>query len=251
VIRIHILGSGTFVPYTRRSSPSNAIEINQQLCLVDCGSGTLKRIADAGLNFRDIRLLFFTHSHIDHTGDLVSLLFALKNIQDLPTDYDLTIFGPNGFNTYVNSLLSAHDPWLTDLPFSLEVRELNNQTVSFNKWNVTTKIVEHSFSAIGFRFEYADKVVTFSGDTDYCRAIIDLCRNSNLAVLECSTPDEQKAQGHLTPSLVAKVAQQAGCEKIVLTHLYPPCDEIDIIAVVKETFEGEVIIGEDLKRFDI
>lgn len=208
-------------------------------------------MTEAGLDYRRPRLLFFTHTHIDHTGDLAPLLFALKNTPNLPEDFGLTIFGPAGFKAYINALRSAQEPWLSDLPFRLEVQELANEMVSFGTWRVIARTVRHSRSALGFRVELEGHAVAISGDTDYCPAVVELCRESNLAVLECSLPDEQKVNGHLTPTFAAQIAQEAGCRKIVLIHLYPQCDEIDVVAICKKAFTGEVVVAEDLMSFSI
>lgn len=250
-IRVHILGSGTYVPYRRRSAPSIALRIGGQLCLIDCGSGTLKRIADAELDYRQITSIFFTHRHIDHTGDLASLLFALRNSADIPEHYTLSIVGPKNFSSFVNALRGAHAPWLTDLNFTLTLQELSNETVSYKEWRVTAGSVQHGTAAVGYRFSSAGKTVTISGDTDYCQGIIDLCEDADLAILECSTPDEGKIEGHLTPTLAAQIARLSRCKKLALTHLYPPCDEIDIVSLCAKTYRGEIVVAEDLMLFEV
>ena len=76
---VHILGSGTCVPMADRSSPSCLLSIGSDLVLVDGGTGTMRRLLEAGFHYRDVDYLFFTHVHPDHVLDLVSFLFATKH----------------------------------------------------------------------------------------------------------------------------------------------------------------------------
>jgi ribonuclease BN (tRNA processing enzyme) len=107
----------------------------------------------------------------------------------------------------------------------------------------------HISGSVGYRIEFKDgKSIAISGDTDYCQNIIDLGFEADLLVLESSFPDEKKVEGHLTPSLAGRIALESGCKKLLLTHLYPMCDQYDILNQCKQVYPGQVILGEDLMR---
>ena len=72
-----------------------------------------------------------------------------------------------------------------------------------------------------------------------------------MLILECSFPDEMKVEGHLTPSLAGRIARKAHCRRLILTHLYPLCDEYDILRQCRKEFAGEVIVAHDLLRVKI
>jgi ribonuclease BN (tRNA processing enzyme) len=55
--------------------------------------------------------------------------------------------------------------------------------------------------------------------------------------------------GHLTPSLAGGIAQKADAKRLVLTHLYPPCDQVDIAKQAASSYKGAVIVAEDLMSF--
>ena len=67
-------------------------------------------------------------------------------------------------------------------------------------------------------------------------------------ILECSSPDDMKIDGHLTPSLAGRVARETECKRLLLTHFYPPCDDCDIVKIVESQYSGEVILAEDLMK---
>jgi len=70
-MKIIVLGSGTCVPSIERSSPGYLVETDERLFLVDCGSGSLRRVVKAGRDFRDVDAILITHAHPDHVLSLI------------------------------------------------------------------------------------------------------------------------------------------------------------------------------------
>ncbi|MGD7001628.1 MBL fold metallo-hydrolase [Corynebacterium halotolerans] len=58
----------------RRSGISTAVVIEDAVYLVDCGRGAATQFAEAGLDPHQLRGLFLTHLHSDHTVDLAGFL---------------------------------------------------------------------------------------------------------------------------------------------------------------------------------
>jgi ribonuclease BN (tRNA processing enzyme) len=104
----------------------------------------------------------------------------------------------------------------------------------------------------GYRFESSSgKAVVLSGDTDYCQGMIELGQGADLMILECATPEEEKLPGHLVPSLAGKLAKEADCKKLCLTHFYPPCDLDVIRESVSTIYGGELFLARDLMQFEL
>ena len=78
-MKLTILGSGSLFPYPNRGNSGYLLECSESTILLDGGSGTLRRIADFGLDYSSIDIICYTHLHIDHTFDLIPFLFALKH----------------------------------------------------------------------------------------------------------------------------------------------------------------------------
>jgi ribonuclease BN (tRNA processing enzyme) len=70
-------------------------------------------------------------------------------------------------------------------------------------------------------------------------------------ISERNFPDSQKVEGHLTPSLAGRIGTEARCKKLLLTHLYPPCDQVDILEQCRQVYKGELILAEDLMSIKI
>ncbi|MFB6147360.1 MAG: MBL fold metallo-hydrolase, partial [Candidatus Nanohaloarchaea archaeon] len=71
---------------------------------------------------------------------------------------------------------------------------------------------------------------------DYFRALEDFARGADVLVTDCSMPDDEKMEGHMTPTESARLAEKAGVEKLVLSHLYPDIEGHDIVEKARETF---------------
>jgi ribonuclease BN (tRNA processing enzyme) len=243
-----VIGSGTGIPSLRRGSPGLCVSTNNTKILIDSGPGTLRKMVEVGITYRDPDLLLYTHLHPDHTADLVPILFACK-YGDLPREKDLLCVGGPGFKTFFEKLEKLYGSWIEPQSYPLTIKEISKGTLLFQDLKINSKPMAHLSGSVGYRIEFKDgKSITISGDTDYCQNIIDLSFETDLLILECSFPDGKKVEGHLTPSLAGKIASESGCKKLLLTHLYPVCDQFDIVGQCKRIYEGDMILGEDLMR---
>ncbi len=240
-----VLGSGTAIPHGSRFGPGYALRINDRYLLFDPSAGTLHRMAKSGINLRDISHIFFTHLHPDHTGDLVPLLFALKN-RDIDPLIFIQIFGPPGFGDFFNNLKIVYGQWI-DAPEKAKVSEIPEEGLNTTEWSVKCEKVLHTENSIGYRVTHhkSGKVWAYSGDTDYCDEIIKLVDNADVAVLECSFPDQLKEKGHLTPSLCGRIAREGNVRHLVLSHFYPRCDGEDILAKCRREYSGPITLAKD------
>jgi len=247
-----VLGSGTCVPSLRRNSSGYFLRIGQKNILIDGGTGTLRRLLEAGESYKTIHYILYSHFHPDHVMELVPFLFATKHTPGFTRTEKLTIVGPRGLVDFYRRLAENFADWIVSPYYDLELRETWTDTIDLGDFRIRTTPVNHSITAIGYRIEdSAGHSLTYSGDTDLCSEIIDLAKETDLLVLECSFPDDMKVEGHLTPSLAGTIAQKARCRKLLLTHFYPPCDSIDIPSVVQKVYSGEILLAEDLLRLTV
>jgi ribonuclease BN (tRNA processing enzyme) len=101
----------------------------------------------------------------------------------------------------------------------------------------------HIEGSLAYRLEADGKTLVYSGDTDVSESLVELAKDTDLLILECANPF--KLQGHLTPKEAGQMAARAGAKRLLLTHFYPPCDEVDVVALARQEFPGEVIRAED------
>lgn len=247
-----VLGSGTAVPHALRFAPGYALRIHDRYVLFDPSAGTVHRAVHYGIDLRKISHIFFTHLHPDHTGDLVPLLFALKN-PDIDPSIFLEIIGPPGFREFYYQLKHVYGTWIEPPPERASIKDITRYPLNQKGWNIRWETLAHTENSIGYRVthEGTGKVWAYSGDTDYCEGILRLVHNADVAVLECSFPDQFKRAGHLTPSLAGQIAREGNVRHLVLSHFYPTCNGEDIVAQCKSVFSGKITMASDYLRIRI
>jgi len=246
-----VIGSGTGVPSLRRGAPGLIVMSDGVCLLIDSGSGTLGRMLKVGVTYRDPDLLLYTHLHPDHVSDLVPFVFASKNPDD-PREKELLCIGGPGFQSYFEKLKDLYGSWIEPQSYPLIIQEISREALVYRDLRILSKPMAHTDESVRYRIEFRDgKPITISGDTDYCQNIIDLALEVDLLVLECSFPDGHKMEGHLTPSLAGRVGFESQCKKLLLTHLYPVCDQFDILDQCRRIYPGPILLGEDFIRIPI
>lgn len=254
-MRLQVLGSGTALHRPQRSSAALAVWPADQAAplLVDLGSGALLRMAQAGIDFARVGQVLLTHLHPDHTGDLVPLLFAKRN-PDLAANAALTISGGPGLNEFVAGLDGVYGGWIHGSGYQRTVREIAaGDSVDLPGCRARTSEVSHIPSSLAWRLdEPGGTSVVISGDTDHSHHLVDLARGVDLLVLECSFPDGQKVEGHLTPTECGRIAAAAGCGTLLLTHFYPGTDSHPLVECCRAGgYHGPIELAADLMQLAI
>ena len=252
-MKITILGSGTCVPRLDRSACAALVETDKAKILLDLGPGTIHRLLEYGVTIFDLTHVLLTHFHPDHTGELASLLFATKYPDQHKRKSRLTITAGPGLQAFYQGLRAGYGDWIVLPESQMVIRQIDapaGETIQFADLCVTARPVNHRPESLAYRFETGDGVaMVSSGDTDECDTLVKLAEAADLLICESAMPDGQKVPGHLTPSLAGKIASRAGVKQLVLTHLYPPCDQVDIVKQARTTYKGPVIAAEDLMTF--
>ncbi len=245
-MQVTVLGSGTGVPSLERGSPGYLLEASGQLCLIDCGSGTLRQLLRAGKSYLDLHTVFVTHYHPDHIGDLIPLIHALKATPGARRERALILFGPPGFLEYYEHCVT---PVATPPKhFPIQVHEAATSFTHLGM-SVRTAPTLHSdhLNSIAYRFEDAAKTIVFSGDCDYDRSIISIARGADLMFIDCSFPSALKLQGHLSATECGQIADLAGVRHLVLSHLYPvPAHQDTRLPEARQACSAEVSLATDL-----
>lgn len=240
-MKIKMLGTGTCVPSLQRLSSSYLVVTGQATILIDVGPSVVRRLLECGYTTRDIDMVILTHFHVDHTADLSTFLFA-SNYDVIPRTKELFIIGGKGLHDFYQGLLAVY-PWLLPKSYEICLHELREGTLKKSGLVITASHMEHNNESIGVRIE-GDKTVVFSGDTDYTQNLIELVKETDLLVVECSFP-EKKASGHLNLAMVQKVVEQAKLKRVILSHLYPDWDGYTGV------LHSPILLGEDNMEIEV
>lgn len=253
VFEVILLGTGTCVPSMKRGFPGLAVRVCDDFVLLDGGSGTLRSLLAAGLDYRPLTHMLFSHVHPDHTGDLIPALMAMKYTPGYARTRDLHIWGPPGFRDFFERLTAVYPFSLAGEIYTVEVHEVGRSVQDEEGWRFSGRLLRHPAPNVGYRIEVPDldRTLVYTGDTDDCPELLELASGADLLIAECSFPDSLKQEGHLTPSEIARAAEEAGVKRLVLTHLYPMCDREDVISACRKYYSGAVEKGQDLMRISL
>lgn len=179
--RMVILGSSGGVSWwesSDRASTSTALLVENTMYLVDMGQGTAGRMAKAfnhdphnpdgsysghgsSTFLKNLKALFFTHLHQDHTADYPSLLLIGPGA-GLSQKHILQVFGPcnrgqldNNISSYTGSIVetdSVHPDLITTTPGTVQMTEtiwqayaqtINNMTLDAGYRDFTELVQVH------------------------------------------------------------------------------------------------------------
>lgn len=254
-MKITILGSGTCVPSLQRR-PSAAMVTHGDLhILVDCGPGTMHRMLEAGVTIFEIDAVCLTHFHPDHSGELAAFLFARKYSPSSTRKSALKLVGGPGLKAFYQRLKAVYGQWLDSEDHPVELAEqhpIGTSVLQLGTTQLATGEVAHNPESVALRITDANGAsLVYSGDTDMSESLVNFATGADLLVCEAAMPDGQKVAGHLTPSLAGDIAARARVRKLMLTHFYPPCDEVDMVAQCRQTWSGELHLASDLMSLSI
>ena len=251
-MRFTTLGTGTISLSPGRSCAGYMLETTGLRLLVDCGSGITRRLSDFAIDWKAITHVALTHFHIDHHGDLPTLIFAWK-YGFLPTrSAPVEIIGPVGTVALLERLAAAYGTWVTAPGFPLTVREVTPADVIELPGGVklTVHPVPHTPESVAYSFERGGRRVVYTGDTGPSDALAAWARGCDLLVCECSLPREMGIPEHLTPEQCGDLAAAAAPKHLALTHFYPPVEGVDIRGIVGARYAGPVTLAVDGWYFD-
>jgi ribonuclease BN (tRNA processing enzyme) len=252
---VTVLGSGTCVPSIERSSCSVMLEVSDNRLLIDSGPGTMRRLLRTGTTIFDVDYIFYSHFHPDHTAELVPFIFATKYPDMGQRQTALTIIAGVGFENFFAGLKTVYGKWIELDPELVNIIQMDNRSADLRRlknFTVRSAPVEHNPESIAYRITSAGgRSVVYSGDTDYSENLIELSKGADLLICESAMPDDYRVKGHLTPSLAGDIATRAGVKKLVLTHFYPECDQTDIELECRKTYDGPLVLAEDLMRIEV
>jgi ribonuclease BN (tRNA processing enzyme) len=245
-VEVIIIGSGTGVPSLRRGSPAVGVRAGKYFILLDIGSGTLRALLKYDLNFNDIDILCLSHLHPDHVGDLVPFLFASRYSLGYTRQDPFWLLAAQGFGEFHQRLKGVWGEWVEPPDGLMRVQELagdRRESFSLDELTIRTAPVNHIASSRAYRLECGGRALVYSGDTDWSDSLIELARGADLFILEAANPF--KVPGHLTPQEAGSLASRANVPRLVLNHIYPPGDDVDLVAECRHTFAGEISRAED------
>lgn len=278
--KLVLLGTGAGpVPGRPRHMTSHVMLSKGSAYILDFGLGVTDQFARTGIGFSAVRSVFITHHHPDHNaeyGPFFLIGWTRGMIQPVQ------IYGPPPLAQmtadYLRSMEATIHFWAEDFelqPLKMDgLHELAEPGPVMKDENVrvTSVLVQHPpvHPAYGYRFDFADRSIAFSGDTVPLEAVAHMARGADVLVHEAidmgamerltrenirnGLPESfgvtmrHMRADHSPIEEVGRIAQEAGVKVLVLSHLAPSIGVPDETwrAGAAKHFAGKIIVGHDL-----
>lgn len=247
-MRLTIVGCGTAAPDPERAGSGYFLEAGGLKLLMDCGPGVVHHLARFELDWHNLTHLLITHFHNDHIGDVPALFFAWRWGMLPARSQPLNVLAPKGMQKRMRQMANAMGRHVTDAGFKVEVHELSGEDERLlnDVVHLKTLSTPHTPESIAFRIDAPDGTIGYTGDTGYSEQVSVFLSRVDILIMECSLPDDQAMDTHLTPSSAARMAQQANPGALVLTHVYPQLDRNSLAEKVRDAgWTGDTVIAQD------
>ncbi len=237
---------------TERSAAGYLVVADEPF-VIDMGRGTFRNLSKVQDRNR-IGHMLFTHMHVDHYSDFLPFMQNAIHESKERGRKNLHIIGPPGAKDIFGKMLGF--PGLNEGKFKTAIREVTNESFRIGDARITPKEVRHvdKTYCVGYRIEHKGKTLVYSGDSRMCGEVMELCRDADVAILDCSIPKdstEPMSQNHLGVTGCGLVAKKAHVKKLVLSHIYPACDRHDLVKECKEVFDGNIIVAKDMMKINV
>lgn len=232
-MRLQFIGSGDAFGSGGRFNTCLHVTGQRTNMLIDCGASSLVAMKKIGIDRGAIDTILLTHFHADHFGGIP--FFILDQQLNVKRTKPLLIAGPPGLPGWYERAMSAAFPGERQLPFPLALREVDiGEINAFPDMRVTPYPVIHDERAgpcLAYRLETEDRVICYSGDTEWTDVLIDAAGGADLFVCECYM-FEKPRRSHMLLSVLRQHLAAIGAKRVVLTHLSEDMlgrlDEIDL-----------------------
>lgn len=253
-MKLVVLGSGTSVPHPVRSQPAHWLETESGTMMLDAGASAVHRAAQENLDWSNLDAIWISHFHLDHVGGLAPFLFGTKHSpQTRERRKPLTIFGGAGMKKLFKAFDEAGDYKLLKQPFPVELREVAPRTEFEILPNLRAQVfsTEHTSESLAIRLTNDKASLVYTSDTGHTESLGAFAHGTNLLLMECSFFRNKPVRIHLELSEAMQLARRAEPQTVVLTHLYPEWDGVDIAAEARKLWTGNTIGATDGLRLEI
>ena len=220
-MKIKFIGTGQMSTKRRCTS----FVVNDSM-LFDIGFGTIEGLKQNGLDTKDIKTIVISHTHADHSFDIIQFLHRRKMKGEI-TGEPLVIVGPKGIKEFLNKLnvfgfgdISIYSV-ANETPgkFNFEVIELgDNQTYKGKDFTVKAfKVLHGSAECNGYFLKSGKTNLGYSGDSSLCDGLTNNIKNANTWIIE-SNDVNPMPNIHLGLGEVLELAKQHNETNFYVVH---------------------------------
>ena len=220
-VSVRFVGSGDSFGSGGRFQTCIVVDGPRSRFAIDFGTSSLIALAQQGIEHNSLDAILLTHLHGDHCGGvpflLIDAMLAAKRTRPL------VIAGPRDLRRRMDQIREALFPGshVMTPKFPLTWIEMEPGTAhAVLDLVVTPEPARHTAETnpTAVRVEVADKVIAYTGDTEWTDDIARVARAADLLIAECYFYDKP-VKWHLNYQTIAARRQTLGAKRVVLTHM--------------------------------
>jgi ribonuclease BN (tRNA processing enzyme) len=192
------------IPNPARSQPANLLVHGDSAYLIDTGDGAVEQLIKAGYRLPQVKAVFLSHLHIDHTGGLGAVM-GLRYQSNVPGQ--LAIYGPPGTKELVAGIVASLHPFMeagyglpgtkrADPAGMFTVTEIDDGSkVKLGDLVVTAAQNTHysfvpgsdedkRYRSLAFRFDMPGRSIAYTGDTGPSKKMEQLAHSVDILFSE-------------------------------------------------------------------
>ena len=259
--RILPLGTNGFIPSFDRQTMGFLFLTENEALLLDAGTGVARLLEQHIMDLLrpyDCLNVILTHYHLDHVVGLSYFpeTWAQRRIRIYAPARPFVETTPE---EALNRLLQPplFSVPLRDFPMPLEVIPVTRESLQIGTLSIQLRAQKHPGGSTGIRIEDALAYVT---DTIVEQATQTFAQGVELLLHEVwwtdaeADSDEVKRSGHSHATGVARIATQAGVNRLMPVHHHPRRPDADVRKLAQEMQEQtdvEVMVPEEGKVYEL
>lgn len=219
--KLTFLGSGdAFGSGGRLQTSMHVATKNKGSFLIDCGSTVMIGIRKFGIDPNDIANIFISHLHGDHFAGIPFFILDAQLVSKRTEP--LHIVAPPGGKEKIRLVMETLFPgsFSSTKKFTVEITEMvPGEALTCSNAVVTGYAVNHSgLDALALRIVCDDKLISYTGDTEWVDALIDCGHNADVFIVEAYYYD-RKVKFHLDFASILENKEKIAAKRYLLTHM--------------------------------
>lgn len=247
-MKISVVGSGDAFGSGGRFQTCFHVSVGEWAGLIDCGATALIGMSRMQLDPNAVSVVFISHLHGDHFSGLVWWMLHARHVAKRSAP--LTVIGPEGIAERYRAATEALFPGSSEKELSVELSFVEHDVArpfEIGPAKVAAVPVSHPSGAPSYALwlAVADRVISYSGDTEWVDQLIEVARDADLYISECFTFD-QAVRYHMSWRDISSRLDLITARRVLLTHMGE-----DMLARVDEISGARVMAASDGLILDV
>ncbi len=284
-IKLTFLGTGSPRPSTKRYGPAILVEVGEEKILVDAGPGLRERLFEAG-GFElltGVDKVLITHLHFDHVISLPGLwlsgwlygrhvpmhVYGPIGTRSMMSRFEEAYRWDIGFRGIVGVPLKGSEILASDVKPGVFYQKNGLKITAFPVEHMpinpdTEELLGYEGETYGFRIDYKNRSVVFSGDTrsTHKSQLLKYGKNVDVLIHEVQIPSPGNSKEaklanvslsvHSTPEQAAYIFNKTKPRMAVYSHIIPAHTEAsELIELTRHHYKGPLEVAHDFMTLTV